>query len=197
MFRRKSSDSDQFRSDSSGSAASFEPVRPKHSAQPLVRAPGLGVQFHPDVPHRSTALSPANLGDPVNRLSDSDAKRLVIAKEITLSGEISECDRLTVEGTVRAKFTGARLLEIAKSGLFDGTVTVENADISGTFEGQLTVRGRLLVRASGRVVGQVRYGQLEIERGGRLIGDVAYDGDRQEPDLRAVEGFAKDSERAG
>ena len=38
--------------------------------------------------------------------------------------------------------------------------------------GTLTVRGRLFIRATGKVVGVVRYGQLEIECGGQMSGDV-------------------------
>jgi cytoskeletal protein CcmA (bactofilin family) len=34
------------------------------------------------------------------------------------------------------------------------------------------VRRRLLIRATGRVAGTVRYGQIEIERGGQISGDV-------------------------
>jgi cytoskeletal protein CcmA (bactofilin family) len=40
------------------------------------------------------------------------------------------------------------------------------------FEGSLVVRGRLLIRATGRVRGDVRFGELEIERGGQLAGSV-------------------------
>ncbi len=42
----------------------------------------------------------------------------------------------------------------------------------GRFEGTLTVRKRLVIRATGRVSGTIRYGQIEIECGGRISGDV-------------------------
>jgi cytoskeletal protein CcmA (bactofilin family) len=44
--------------------------------------------------------------------------------------------------------------------------------VRGRFEGSLTVRNRLLIRATGRVNGTIRYGQIEIECGGRISGDV-------------------------
>ena len=34
------------------------------------------------------------------------------------------------------------------------------------------VRKRLLIKASGRVSGTIRYGQIEIECGGQISGDV-------------------------
>ena len=46
------------------------------------------------------------------------------------------------------------------------------AEIRGRFEGTLTVRKRLFIRATGRVMGTIRYGQIEVERGGRISGDI-------------------------
>ena len=46
------------------------------------------------------------------------------------------------------------------------------AEIRGRFEGTLTVRKRLLIKATGKVVGTIRYGQIEIECGGQISGDV-------------------------
>ena len=40
------------------------------------------------------------------------------------------------------------------------------------FEGNLALRKRLLTKASGRVSGTIRYGQIEIECGGQISGDV-------------------------
>jgi hypothetical protein len=40
---------------------------------------------------------------------------------------------------------------------------LEEAEIQGRFEGNLVVRKRLLIKASGRVSGTIRYGQIEIE----------------------------------
>ncbi len=42
----------------------------------------------------------------------------------------------------------------------------------GRFEGTLNVRRRLLIRATGKVTGNVRYGQIEIECGGQISGDI-------------------------
>ena len=49
---------------------------------------------------------------------------------------------------------------------------LEEAEIQGRFEGNLVVRMRLLIKASGRVSGTIRYGQIEIECGGQISGDV-------------------------
>jgi cytoskeletal protein CcmA (bactofilin family) len=119
-------------------------------------------------PHPAESAGRASLGGP-----DPAAKLLIVGPEITLSGEITACDRLVVEGSVHVTLNRTRAIEIAPSGRFtDGKAEVEEAEIGGVYEGELTVRGRLLIRSTGRVSGRVRYGELEIERGGRLAGAV-------------------------
>ena len=99
-----------------------------------------------------------------------DAKRLTVGREISLSGEISACEMLVVEGAVKATLDGCKTLEIARHGKFNGAAHVAVADIAGTFEGTLMATERLILRETGRVVGTVRYKEMEIERGGRLEG---------------------------
>ncbi len=100
----------------------------------------------------------------------SDSKRLTVGREISLSGEIDSCEMLVVEGAVKATLDGCKTLEIARSGKFNGTAHVAVADIAGTFDGTLMVTDRLILRATGRIVGTIRYGEIEIERGGRIEG---------------------------
>jgi cytoskeletal protein CcmA (bactofilin family) len=100
-------------------------------------------------------------------------KRLIVGEGIRLSGEISSCDRLVVEGEVEVTLNDTLALEIASSGRFTGGCEVEEADISGIYEGDLTVRRRLFVRGSGKLTGTVRYGELELERGGQIAGNIS------------------------
>ena len=78
-----------------------------------------------------------------------------------------------VEGEVEVTLNDTLALEIASSGRFTGGCEVEEADISGIYEGDLTVRRRLIVRGSGKLTGTVRYGELELERGGQIAGNIS------------------------
>lgn len=106
---------------------------------------------------------------------EPEGKKLIVGREICLSGEIKTCDQLVVEGKVEATLTDSRNLEISESGFFKGSASIQEADISGRYQGDLTVSGCLRIRATGSVEGDVRYGELEIERGGRLSGTVDLD----------------------
>jgi cytoskeletal protein CcmA (bactofilin family) len=123
-------------------------------------------------PASGAAGSPV-VSPPVGRQADPAGKRLIVGQGIRLSGEISSCDRLVVEGAVEATLNDTLALEIAESGRFTGGCEVEEADISGVYEGDLTVRKRLFVRATGKLTGTVQYGELELERGGQIAGNIS------------------------
>src|SRR5579859_33312 len=103
----------------------------------------------------------------------ADSGTLVIGQQIVLSGEVTSCTRLVVEGTIKANIKECREIAIAEGGLFSGSAAVQSAEISGRFEGELKVSGRLLIRTPGLVSGTVHYSELEIERGGRIAGYVS------------------------
>jgi cytoskeletal protein CcmA (bactofilin family) len=108
---------------------------------------------------------------------ESEPRRLTVGREIALSGEIASCDTLVVEGSVEANLQNCRDMDIAESGTFKGSATIDNADVRGTFEGSLVARKRLLIRAGGQVSGTIRYAMIEIEAGGRISGDVQMSAD--------------------
>ena len=109
---------------------------------------------------------------PTPRRNDADLRRLIVGREISLSGEITSCDKLIVEGSVEANLQNCHDVDIAESGLFKGSATIDEIDVRGRFEGNLVVRKRLFIRATGRVSGTIRYGQIEIECGGQISGDI-------------------------
>ncbi len=101
-----------------------------------------------------------------------EERKLTVGRGLSLAGEITSCDTLVVEGKVEAKLSDGKLLEITESGQFRGSVEIENADIAGRYDGELVVHGRLTVRATGRISGMVKYGELEISVGGQIIGEL-------------------------
>ncbi|MFP4314228.1 MAG: polymer-forming cytoskeletal protein [Alphaproteobacteria bacterium] len=103
---------------------------------------------------------------------NTEERRLVIGQGITMSGEIEHCDTLLVEGTIEAALKGAKSLEISETGTFYGTVEIDEAHISGRFEGDLTVNGRLVVASGGTITGSISYKELQIEAGAVIDGKL-------------------------
>lgn len=102
----------------------------------------------------------------------SEDRRLVIGQGITMSGEIEHCDMLLVEGTIEAALKGAKMLEISETGTFYGTVEIDEAQIAGRFEGDITVNGRLTLTAGGVITGSISYKELQIEAGATIDGKL-------------------------
>ncbi|MGE5470464.1 MAG: bactofilin family protein [Bacteroidota bacterium] len=98
--------------------------------------------------------------------------RLIVGPDVKLRGaEILDCDTLVVEGRVEATMD-SRVIRIADQGSFSGKVSIDIAEIHGHFEGELTARSQLIIHATGRVSGKIRYGKLVIDEGGELCGDI-------------------------
>ena len=135
------------------SAPPLKPFTRKGSHTPA--KPPTASSFQPSPPRRI----PSDITGAPPRISENttasglDSKRLVIGRDISISGEITSCDRLLVEGRA------------------------DIADISSRFEGELVAREQLIVRDGGRLSGTIRYGHIIIESGGQVTGDMqALDG---------------------
>ena len=129
--------------------------------------------------------SPAPLSSPVSASvstvassasapTGSEGSKLTVGPNIKLRGvEITDCDTLVVEGTVEATMN-SRVIQIAETGAFKGAAEIDIAEIRGNFDGELTVREKLVVFATGKVTGKVRYGKIVIEEGGQISGEVTF-----------------------
>jgi cytoskeletal protein CcmA (bactofilin family) len=120
------------------------------------------------------AISEAVLASsaPASATERKEAK-LVVGPDIKLKGvEISDCDTLIVEGRVEATLD-SRVLEITPHGVFQGTIAVDNAEIHGRFEGELTVRKQLIISGAGKVSGKIRYAKIKVEEGAELSGEIS------------------------
>jgi cytoskeletal protein CcmA (bactofilin family) len=147
------------------------PVPPR---TPEAARQGGGETTRPAEPPRRPAEAPANPAPAIGALrrSETDVRTLIVGREISLTGEINSCNKLVVEGSVEANLQNCRDVDISETGLFKGSASIDEAEVRGRFEGNLTVRKRLMIRATGKVTGTIRYGQIEIECGGQISGDI-------------------------
>jgi cytoskeletal protein CcmA (bactofilin family) len=150
------------------SNAAFKPEIPRR----VVEIPGAPVRRPLSESLSAPTSGPGSSGGSSLSSGSNEMRKLIVGRDISLSGEITACDVLVVEGTVEAKLRDGRNIEIAESGLFKGSVEIDEADIAGRFEGDISVRGRLRLRSTGKINGSIRYGELEVEAGGQLMGDI-------------------------
>jgi len=126
--------------------------------------------FNPQIPRRIPDIpSPTSVKASE---ADTDGRRLLVGKQVVLSGEIGGCERLVVEGKVDVTLKDVKTLEVGAQGVFKGTAEVEAAMIAGTFEGTLRVSGHLDVGPGAVVKGTVSYGTIAVASGGKLLGTI-------------------------
>ena len=156
------------------SAPPLKPFSRKGSHAPV--KPPTATSFQPEIPRRKQEIPGSPIRRPDRPLgsigSDSDANRLLVGRDIRLSGEITACDKLVVEGRVEVTLSNARAIEVTPTGYFKGAAEVDEADISGRYDGDLVARETLIVRAGGHIKGKVSYGRVVIESGGEVSGDM-------------------------
>ena len=147
----------------------FRPAVPKDAPsmsmppKPNPAAPGLGA------PPR-----PTGMGMPARpaRAEGAERRTLVVGRGISLQGTVADAERLEVEGTVESTMIHATELFVAQSGVFKGEVEVEDAVVAGHFDGTLTARNSLIIKATGKVSGTARSRRLSVEEGGQLSGKM-------------------------
>jgi cytoskeletal protein CcmA (bactofilin family) len=142
----------------------------------------------PPAPERIAVPPPAPAPAPhpeAGKAAGKGEAKLIVGPDIKMKGvEITDCDTLAVEGRIEATLD-ARVLQIAPQGIFSGTVAVDNAEIHGRLEGELTVRKQLVIHATGKVSGKIRYAKIKVEEGAELAGEISML-DSQTAPLRAA-----------
>lgn len=194
MFRRKKEDGDDMKPESvtpaSGDSTSTATVIDSTVTKPMASTTARATSFSPTPAAGASPFAKPtapvigragvtwsrerapSAATPSSTDAPTESKKLIVGREIVLSGQITSCDRLVVEGRVEASLTETRAIEIAETGHFKGSAEIESAEIGGRYEGTLTVRERLFIRSTGKVNGKVTYGQIEIEPGGEIAGEV-------------------------
>jgi cytoskeletal protein CcmA (bactofilin family) len=153
----------------SGATVAPQPVNPfRPGAEPAIASAVL----LPRLGSRPSQMP----SDPVTTDNSVEPRNMIVGAGISVSGKISSCDRLVIEGSVQASLQNCRHMKIEESGFFNGHAEIDEAEIRGRFEGDFVVRKRLLIRASGNVSGTISYKEIEIEVGGKILGTIQASG---------------------
>jgi cytoskeletal protein CcmA (bactofilin family) len=170
-----------------------KPAYATEPAAPPASTPGIPPV--PEISRRLADIPPISRPSDNGSVSRTENKRLTVGKEIEMSGDITACDTLIVEGTMDANLRDGREISIARGGRFIGSAEVDEADVSGNFSGRLVARQRLIVRSGGKVDGEIYYGKIEVEPGGEVTGKLAV-GDGHSGEIAALTGGAGEDDAA-
>ena len=153
---------------------SFRPIAPAPAVATAIAERGVSVSPPAVTPPATTEpVRPSTAASkPSEGTKPGEGSKLIVGPDVKLKGvEITDCDTLVVEGRVESALD-SRVIQISEHGVFNGAASIDIAEIHGRFDGELTARKQLVIHASGRVSGKIRYGNIKIEEGGEISGDV-------------------------
>ena len=103
-------------------------------------------------------------------------ERNVIAKNSTFVGDITSDGDFRIDGVLEGTLKTKGRVIIGAEGTIKGVVEATNADIEGTFSGELSVDNTLTIKGTANISGDVVVGKLSIEPGATFNATCAMKG---------------------
>lgn len=96
---------------------------------------------------------------------------LLVGEGVSVTGNISAKGALHIYGNVSGEVSAHEIF-VGETGKVNGDIKVNFADIKGEVTNSIQVKETLIVRATGKISGNISYQSLEIEHGGVIDGKV-------------------------
>lgn len=97
----------------------------------------------------------------------------IIGNGTVIEGEISSQGDIRIDGTIRGSVNSKAKVVVGSTGIVEGDVVCQNADISGSIKGKTTVSEMLYLKAPARVNGDIQTGKLVVEVGASFTGNCS------------------------
>jgi cytoskeletal protein CcmA (bactofilin family) len=98
-------------------------------------------------------------------------KSIFIGVGVVFKGSINAPNQAIISGTVEGDLV-ARDVLIGAAGVVTGNTEADFIDVKGELNESVKSKNVLIVRTTGKVTGDVTYGEIEIERGGKIKGTL-------------------------
>ncbi|HVX00488.1 MAG TPA: polymer-forming cytoskeletal protein [Candidatus Babeliaceae bacterium] len=97
---------------------------------------------------------------------------MAIGASVTVIGKIVFQREIHIEGVFEGEFEGNGKIIIGPEGFVKADIDVQEAEISGKVEGNITVKHRLILRGNAEVKGNITAPRLTVDEGVSIIGQV-------------------------
>lgn len=111
---------------------------------------------------------------------------LMIGEGVKIDGNIDLSLDVHVFGTVNGEIK-AQDVFVGESGVVNGIIIADNIEVRGQVQQTIEARQTLIIKSTGRVMGNIVYQSLEIENGGTIDGKIdKYNAKREKETLIAT-----------
>lgn len=100
----------------------------------------------------------------------SSASINLIGAGTVIEGDIRSSGDLRIDGTVNGQVISKAKVVVGSTGLVEGDVVCQNADVSGTVKGKTSVSELLFLKSTAKVIGDIVTGKLVVEVGATFTG---------------------------
>jgi cytoskeletal protein CcmA (bactofilin family) len=94
----------------------------------------------------------------------------MIGKGTGIKGDIKSDGDFRIDGTLTGSVHSNGKIVVGQTGIIDGELTCQNADISGAVKASIRVKDLLSLKATSKVTGDIVTSKLAIEPGAKFTG---------------------------
>lgn len=99
-----------------------------------------------------------------------------IGSGTVIKGDVVSNEAIRIDGTLEGSLISKGKLVIGATGIIEGEVTCQNADVWGVVQGQITVSELLSLKSSSKLNGDIITNKLSIEPGATFTGSCSMGG---------------------
>jgi len=95
-----------------------------------------------------------------------------IAEGTVLEGSVNSAISIRVDGRVKGSITCAGRVVVGKTGVIEGEIECDSADVEGTLNSTVKVKGLLELKSTAVLNGDTQVGKLKVDPGAEINGKL-------------------------
>ncbi|MBL57349.1 MAG: hypothetical protein CMP61_09185 [Flavobacteriales bacterium] len=95
-----------------------------------------------------------------------------IAEGTVLEGSVNSARSIRIDGRVKGSIVCGGRVVVGKTGVVDGEIECDSADIEGTLNSTIQVNGLLELRPTAILNGEIKVSKISVEAGAQLNGNI-------------------------
>jgi cytoskeletal protein CcmA (bactofilin family) len=99
-----------------------------------------------------------------------------IGSGTTIKGDITSNEAIRIDGTLEGSLNTKGKLVLGATGIIEGEVICQNADVWGTIKGQVAVGELLSLKSTAKINGDINTNKLAVEPGATFTGACSMGG---------------------
>ncbi|HHW01380.1 MAG TPA: polymer-forming cytoskeletal protein [Thermoanaerobacterales bacterium] len=115
----------------------------------------------------------------------------ILGSGTEFNGKIKAAGILRIEGKVEGEIESTGDVIITENGVVNADIKARHAVIAGTYSGNVWLEGKIEIRSTGKVIGDIKVASIVIEDGGLLEGKCEMQNRAHEKGLKLVKNEQK------